>query len=88
MVTLPLRMLFLSSLIFLLVDEKGEEKLRGGRVSLLFNQKQTTFHTSAAIQGVLQMSLEVLDLDLGRYHMVSAVVHKSKVVWLSLSGSD
>jgi len=32
--------------------------------------------------------LEVLDLDLGRYHVISAVVHKSKVAWLSPSSSD
>lgn len=43
-------------------------------------QKQTTLCISPAIQGDLQMNLEVLDLDLGRYHIVSALVYKSKVV--------
>lgn len=62
--------------------------MKKGGLSLLFNKMQRTICTTAAIQGVLQMSLEVLDLDLDWYHMVSALVHDSKVVWLSLSGSD
>lgn len=43
-------------------------------------QKQTTLCTSPAIQGDLQMNLEVLDLAPGRHHIVSAVLYKSKVV--------
>lgn len=43
-------------------------------------QKQTTLCISPAIQGDLQMNLEVLDLAPARYHTVSAAVYKSKVV--------
>lgn len=43
-------------------------------------QKQTTLCTPPAIQGDLKMNSEVLDLDLGWYHIVSAVLDRSKVV--------